>query len=112
MTNAEWKTCMGGLIEAVEHELRRRVPTGTKVALDTFRRRLQAQRIGPSRKSFERDLEAYLQSTSSLRAAARRHIRKVAPPLIHAAEAALTRARTLLAKAPDPQGGANGRQPF
>jgi hypothetical protein len=103
---------MGNLVDAVEGELRPAAPARTKVLLDTFRRRLSNRRISPSRKSFEQELETFLQSTSSLRTAAQRHIRKTAPPLIRAAEAALRRAGEILAQAPNQQGGANGRQPL
>lgn len=112
MTNAEWKSCMVSLIEGVKLELGPAVPTRTKVALATFRERLERKLITPLHKSFERELEVFLQGSPALRTAAQRYIRKTAPPLIREAEAALTQARDLLAQAPNHEGGANGRQPF
>jgi hypothetical protein len=97
---------MGDLIDAVERELRPAAPTKITAALGRFRKRLAAR---PSRRSFERDLEAFLQSSSRLRAAAERHIDKIAPQIIQAATATMLRALATLAHAPIPQGRAMAR---
>jgi hypothetical protein len=88
---------MSGLLDGVERELRPSTPIKTKAALRTFRSRLGQRRVMQSRKPFERELEVFLQSSSILRAASRRHIRKKAPPIIFAVVATLKKARLFLA---------------
>ena len=90
---------MLNLVDGVAHELRPATYARNKPALDEFRERLKRKRITPSRKSFERELEAHIEGSPVLLAAARRHINKVAPPLIHAAEDMLRRANDILARA-------------
>jgi hypothetical protein len=90
---------MEELIDGVQRELGSTIPTKTKVALHTFRKRLDENLGARRRKRFEQELEAFLQSKRALRAAAKRYLRKKMPPAIKAAISALKRARRLLAKA-------------
>jgi hypothetical protein len=116
MTIAEWKTCMGDLVDGVERELRRTAPLKTKLALETFKCRLAMDPVARRRRPFERELEAFIQSTKGLQSAAERYIGRILPPALEAAAATLERARPYLTKtyqkgASNPQGGANGKQP-
>ena len=99
LTFSQWKATMAGLIDGVQRELGSTIPTKTKVALHTFRKRLGENQGARKRKRFEQELEAFLQSNRALRAAASRYLRKKMPPVIKAAISALKRARRLLAKA-------------
>jgi len=98
---------MEELIDGVQGEMDSRVPTKTRAALHTFRKRLE-KNLGRRRlKRFEQELEAFLQSKPVLRAASKRYLRKKARPLIKAAIAALKRARRLLAQHERPRGFSN-----
>jgi hypothetical protein len=98
MTSSDWKIWMEELINGVEQELRSTTPIKARVALHTFRGRVSRCRDLRKRKQFERELDAFLQSKPLLRGAARRYIRKIAPPIIKAALAALKRAEPYLPK--------------
>ena len=87
---------MTDMLDGIERELRPAALIKTKAAFDIFRSRLGRKRITPSRAAFERDLEVFLQSRSDLRAASRRHIRKIAPLIIEAAVVSLKKARLIL----------------
>ena len=88
---------MSDFLDEVERELRSTAPMMTRAALMAFRSQLDKSHTTRSRKSFERRLEAFIQSRSIVRDAARRYIRRVMPPLLVAAEVALKKARTILA---------------
>jgi hypothetical protein len=98
MTWSEWKVMMEDLLEGVEQELRSSAPTRNRVALNTFRSRLNEGRTIRGRKHFEQELEVFIQSDPSLRGAAKRYLRKKIPPVIEAAVAALKQAQLVLAK--------------
>ena len=89
---------MTDLLTGVERELCSSAPTEARVTLHSFRKRLNQCRVIRKRKAFDRDLEAFLQSKPCLRGAAKRHIRKIAPPAIEAAIAALNAAIGILQK--------------
>jgi len=89
---------MKELIDGVQGELGPTIPTKTSVVLHTFRKRLDEKLGGRKRKRFEQELEAFLQSKRSLRAASKRYLRKKMSPAIRAAIAALKRAQRLLAQ--------------
>ena len=98
LTLSQWKATMDELIDGVQGELGSTIPTKTKVALHTFRKRLDENLGGRRRKRFEQELEAFLQSKRALRAASKRYLRKKMSPAIKAAIATLKRARRLLAQ--------------
>ncbi len=98
LTLSQWKATMEELIDGVQGELGSTIPTKTKVALHTFRKRLDENLGDRRRKRFEQELEAFLQSKRALRAASKRYLRKKIPPAIKAAIGALKRARRLLAQ--------------
>jgi len=89
---------MEELLDGVQQELGSTVPIKTKVALDTFRKRLDETLVARRRKRFEQELEAFLQSKRALRAAAKRYLRKKIPPAIEAAVAVMKQALAVLAK--------------
>jgi len=98
MTLSQRKACMEELLDGVQQELGSTVPIKTKVALDTFRKRLHGTTVARRRKRFEQELEAFLQSKRALQAAAERYLCKKIPPVIEAAVAVMKRALPLLAK--------------
>jgi len=102
MTLSQWKSLMEELVDGIEQEMGSTVAVKTKVALDTFRNRLHKIQVARERKPFERELEAFLQSKRTLRAAGERYMRKYirekVHPAIEALGVAIKRARPLLAK--------------
>ncbi len=93
-TYSQWKATMEEVIVGVQRELGSTIPTKTKVALHTFRKRLDENLGARRRKRFEQELEAFLQSKRALRAAAKRYLRKK----FKASIAASKRVLRLLAK--------------
>jgi glucan phosphorylase len=85
----QWKATMEDLIDGVQRELGFTIPTKTRAALNTFRKRLEENLGGRKRKRFEQELEAFLQSKRPLRAASKRYLRKKMNPAIKAVIAAL-----------------------
>jgi hypothetical protein len=108
MTLSQWKEVMEELLDGVQQELGSTVPIKTKVALNTFRRRLHSTLVARRRKRFEQELEAFLQSKRALRVAAERYVCKKIPPAIEAAIAVLKRAQRLLAKGKGKRKGPHG----
>lgn len=98
LTLSQWKATMEELINGVQQELGSPTPTKTRVALHTFRERLDENLGGRKRKRFEQELEAFLQSKRALRAASKRYLRKKIRRVIKATTATLKRAQRLLAK--------------
>jgi len=102
MTLSQWKSLMEELVDGIEQELGSTVAVKTKVALDTFRNRLDKILVARERKPFEQELEAFLQSKRTLRAAGERYMRKYIREKIHPAlealGAAIKRVRPLLGK--------------
>jgi hypothetical protein len=89
---------MEELIDGVQQELGSSTPTKTRVALHTFRKRLDETLGRRKRKRFEQELEAFLQSKRALRAASKRYLRKKFRRVIKATTATLKRAQRLFAK--------------
>jgi hypothetical protein len=94
LTLSQWKATMEELIDGVQRELGSTIPTKSRAALHTFRKRLEKNLGGPKRKRFEQELEAFLQSKPALRAASKRFLHKK----FKAVTAALKRTRRLLRK--------------
>ena len=98
LSAADWMKCMTGLLDGVERELPSTAPMKTRAALEAFRSRLKEKRITRSRKAFEIEVEAFLQSRYILRAAAQRYVNRILPPAIRRATAVLKKAARLVAK--------------
>jgi hypothetical protein len=92
MKLSEWKPSFEDLIDGVQSEVGMPIP-----ALDEFRARLKQAAADPqSRKHFEDELEAFLQSQSFLREATARHLGKKASRAIEIATEVLRRAQQFL----------------
>jgi len=104
---SQWKATMEELTDGVQGELGSMIPTKTRAALHTFRKRLEEKLGGRRRKRFEQELEAFLQSKPALRAASKRYLRKRMRPVMKAAIATLKRARRLLVQRKRPRGFSN-----
>lgn len=89
---------MKDLLDGVERELGPSLRIKTRAALDAFRTRLNKARAAPSRKLFEKKLEAFLESEPFLQGAAKKYLRKKTLPALEAAVAALKRAQRFLTK--------------
>jgi hypothetical protein len=98
LTLSEWKATMEELIDGVQGELGSAIPTKTRAALLTFRKRLEENLGERRRKRFEQELEAFLQSKPALRAASKRYLRKRIRTVIKATITTLKRARRVLAQ--------------
>ena|SRR6266478_3310555 len=98
LTLSQWKATMDELIDGVQRELGSPTSTKTRVALHTFRKRLDENLGGRRRKRFEQELESFLQSKRALRAASKRYLRKKMRRVTKAMTATLKRARRLLAQ--------------
>jgi hypothetical protein len=98
LTPSEWKDASEEMIDGVQRELGSAIPAKTKVALHTFRKRLDENLGARRRKQFEQELEAFIHSKPALRAAAERYLGKKIRSEVKAAIAALKLALPLLAK--------------
>jgi hypothetical protein len=87
---------MGDFLDGLERELPVAVSAKTRVMLKTFKSRLNKDSVKRRQKRFEQELETFLQSKSYLRAASRRHILKIMPPILDAAVAAVKKAAPFL----------------
>lgn len=82
MNRSQWKTLSEDLTRGVERELRASAPSKARIALREFRSRAKRCRLKRERRRFDRELEAFLQSTPYLRAATKRHLRRIAIPIL------------------------------
>ncbi|MGA2053089.1 MAG: hypothetical protein ABSH19_07245 [Opitutales bacterium] len=96
--SAAWKTMMSNLLNGVGRELRTNAPLRTKRTLHALQNRLKASRVLRSRKAFEQEVEAFLQSESHLQAATSQYIKRIVPPVIADAMAALKQAKEIRAR--------------
>ena len=103
LTLLQWKATMEGLIGGVQAEMGAGIPPKTRAAIDTFRERLEENLSGRGRKRFEQELEAFLQSNRSLRAASKRYLDKKIRLAVKAAIVELKRMRRLLAQRKRPR---------
>lgn len=85
----DWVATMKSLTEGVESNLCRSAPERLRSELRAFGTRSTSMLGRAARRQFERDLEAYLESLPSLRAAARRHIRSAAQETLDHLESVL-----------------------
>jgi hypothetical protein len=86
-------------LAGIERELGRKAPIASRLTILKLQRRLYGHQNFRTRKQFEQDLEAFLQSRPFLRAATRRYITKKMVPLLIAAEEALREYDRFLAAA-------------
>ena len=96
MTNAEWKRCITGFLDGIEHELHPDSPTEDREALQALRSSLERKRITEARKPYERKIDKLIEGRPYLFAAAHRHIGKSLPPLVERSVSSLKKARDLL----------------
>ena len=98
MTVKEWKRLFSETVTGVEAELDSTVPKSARASLHEFHRRLKEANTKESRKSFEADFDAFLESDKYLKAAAGRYVTKKMVPAFDKAFKVMKKARTLLAK--------------
>ena len=96
MTNADWKTGMSDLICGTVSELRPSAPKNAQLTLHIFQGRLDACPRPKEKKTFERQLEAYIQSKTYVLAAAHRYLARMVPPAIKSADELLKTAKLVL----------------
>jgi hypothetical protein len=89
---------MDEFIAGIERELGSSTSARTRFALNAFRARLRGGKIAGGRKLFEQELERFIGDSSSVRAAAERHLNIVTTGAIEQANTALKRAEKLLAR--------------
>ena len=103
MTTKEWRRCFNDMLIGVEAEFDSTAPPNARISLHGFHRRLNEARTSQSRKSFEKDLDAFLESEDSLKAAAGRSIVKKMVPALDKAAKLTKKARALLAQYKKPK---------
>jgi hypothetical protein len=99
MKLSPWKRTMEDLLDGIERELRPSAPARTRLGLNAFRVRLKAGRIAGGQKRFEQELEGFIDKHFAVRGAAERYISARLIPAVDAANVALKKAATILARA-------------
>jgi len=103
LTTKEWKRCFNDMLIGVKAELDSSAPPSARFALHGFHRRLNDARTSQLRKSFEKDLDAFLESEEYLKAAGGRYIAKKMVPALDRATKLMKKAKVLLAQYKKPK---------
>jgi len=98
LTKKQWHRCFNDMLIGVEAELDSTAPPSARVALHEFHRRLNKATTSQLRESFEKDLDAFIDSEEFLKAAGGRYVVKIMVPALDAAFKAKKKARALLAE--------------
>ncbi len=110
-TLSQWKAIMKEMIDGVQAELGSATPTKTRIALHTFRKRVDENLDGRKRKRkskrLEQELDAFFESKRYLHAAVSRYIMKKLRPALKAYVAAMVKARRVLARCKRPRDFSN-----
>lgn|SRR5271166_1807240 len=98
ITTKEWKRWLQDMLIGVEAELDSTAPPSARAALHGFHHRLKETHAKEEFKSFEHDVDAFLESEEYLKAASGRYIAQKMVPALDKATKLVTKAKALLAK--------------